>query len=391
MLAKLVDRITTSAAEGGLSRRIGYLCGYVPQELIYAAGYVPVRLFESADKATVSAGDNYMQRNSCPFARGCIGNFLAHRYADLAGVVLGHTCDNIRGAAENIEFFEMSPFIHHLDVPRSPGRPNNHVYFARQLQGLRERLGALVGEEITNEKLTAAIDVFNCARKALAAVREGKHTGGVRPPWTDFIALLHTVMSEDPALFRESLDGAGGGGDAARSGESSDGPQVLLMGSVIPRGSDGLVRHLEAAGGSVVDDYVCTGSLYHDFSVEVAPSEEPLQALARSYVDKPSCARMHDIENRMKVISEKIAAHQVDGVLYVTLKFCDSHLYDVPQFKELSTRLGIPFLHIESELTDQDSGQLRTRIDAFFERIARRPVSSAPPMDRSRAGRGDKL
>lgn len=377
MLETIVERMAARAREEPPRGRIGYLCGYVPQELIYAAGRIPVRLFESADKEAVAAGDNYMQRNSCPFARGCIGSFLGGKYADLEGVILGHTCDNIRGAAENIAHFGMARVIGHLDVPRTPGRPGNQRYFAAQLEELRGKLGALAGEEITDAQLRAAIDLFDRTRRALSAIRAGERTGGVRPRWTEFAGLLHTVMAEDPALFLDSLADIGSPDGGGHDDRPADGPDILLLASVIPRGGERVVKLVEDLGGSVADDQVCTGALFHELSVRPDPVDpdgaegSPIEALARGYLDRPSCPRMYGLERRMEAIRDKIGRRGVDGVLYVTLKFCDSHLYEVPQVRALTTELGVPFLHVETELTDHDSGQVRTRIEAFFERITR--------------------
>jgi benzoyl-CoA reductase/2-hydroxyglutaryl-CoA dehydratase subunit BcrC/BadD/HgdB len=54
-------------------------------------------------------------------------------------------------------------------------------------------------------------------------------------------------------------------------------------------------------------------------------------------------------------------------VIDVSLKFCN--LYDIEGFKvERSLKeAGIPVLGIETDYTDQDAPQLRTRIGAFLE------------------------
>lgn len=61
--------------------------------------------------------------------------------------------------------------------------------------------------------------------------------------------------------------------------------------------------------------------------------------------------------------------YNVDGVIDVNLKFCniydtEGHLVEAELKKQ-----GIPVLGIETDYTDEDSEQLKTRIEAFVEMI----------------------
>ena len=61
--------------------------------------------------------------------------------------------------------------------------------------------------------------------------------------------------------------------------------------------------------------------------------------------------------------------YNVDGVIDVNLKFCN--IYDTEGHiveKELKDH-NIPVLGIETDYTDEDSEQLKTRIEAFVEMI----------------------
>ncbi|HEX2905575.1 MAG TPA: 2-hydroxyacyl-CoA dehydratase family protein, partial [Phototrophicaceae bacterium] len=61
--------------------------------------------------------------------------------------------------------------------------------------------------------------------------------------------------------------------------------------------------------------------------------------------------------------------YQVDGVIYVYLKFCTA--YGIPKklFGDHFRRLGIPVFEVLSDYSHSDSGQLRTRFEAFFEML----------------------
>ena len=61
--------------------------------------------------------------------------------------------------------------------------------------------------------------------------------------------------------------------------------------------------------------------------------------------------------------------YKADGVIDVNLKFCN--IYDIEGFfveRELKAA-GIPVLGIETDYTEQDTEQLKTRVGAFIEML----------------------
>ena len=70
---------------------------------------------------------------------------------------------------------------------------------------------------------------------------------------------------------------------------------------------------------------------------------------------------------RIDDIKRLVKEYNADGVIDVNLKFCN--LYDVEGLKvEKSLREdNIPVIGIETDYTDEDAEQLKTRIGAFIE------------------------
>ena len=68
-------------------------------------------------------------------------------------------------------------------------------------------------------------------------------------------------------------------------------------------------------------------------------------------------------------VFETAKEYKVDGVIDVNLKFCS--LYDVEGYtvERALKEAGIPVMGIETDYTDNDAEQLRTRIGAFIEMI----------------------
>jgi benzoyl-CoA reductase/2-hydroxyglutaryl-CoA dehydratase subunit BcrC/BadD/HgdB len=139
--------------------------------------------------------------------------------------------------------------------------------------------------------------------------------------------------------------------------------RILITGSYFDQSS--LIELVEQMGAVVVCEDLSNGIKYFEGNVET--NEEPIRALARYYLMKSPCARMVNSETRFKNILELVKAYKADGVIYFSLKFCDSNLIDFPYQKNQLEQNGIPVLFLEGERTLVNMGQLKTRIQAFLE------------------------
>ncbi len=111
----------------------------------------------------------------------------------------------------------------------------------------------------------------------------------------------------------------------------------------------------------------CTGmKSYMDDIEEGTP--DPLSALARRYL-KIACACMTPNDRRLIELDRHIERAKPDAVIDVTLHAC--HGYNVESYKvERHVReKGLPFLQIETDFSTNDSGPMRTRIEALLETI----------------------
>jgi len=78
---------------------------------------------------------------------------------------------------------------------------------------------------------------------------------------------------------------------------------------------------------------------------------------------------MLDNDVRENKLLEFINDRNIDGIIFYTLKFCDTCLFDLPLLREKMKQEGIPCLYLEGDFSPNISGQFRTRIQAFMEAI----------------------
>ena len=96
--------------------------------------------------------------------------------------------------------------------------------------------------------------------------------------------------------------------------------------------------------------------------------DEQFMNLSKRYM-KTNCACFTPNTGRIDDILRMVDEYQVDGVIDCSLMFCC--LYDTEKLavSEALRTKNIPVLSLETDYTDKDAEQLRTRIGAFVEML----------------------
>ncbi|OGW15725.1 MAG: hypothetical protein A3G93_08590 [Nitrospinae bacterium RIFCSPLOWO2_12_FULL_45_22] len=343
---------------------MGWVCTYVPEEIIYAAGALPIRVLGGAQETPLA--DATLYSNACSFIRNCLEMGLDKRYDSLDGLVSVNTCDHIRRFFDVWTYHIPMPFKIILSVPTKVTE-NTIRFFTQELSRFRHSLEEFTGNRITIDSLRSAIGTYNRTRILLGKLYEKKKS--LNPPLTG-TQTLHTilagmVMPKDQynVLLEELLQEI----ETKGSGISQDGKlRLMVCGSELEHPE--FLELIEQSGGLVVADDLCNGARY--FWGMVDPEEEPLNALARRYLSRFPCPRMHPLESRVQYIVQMAQDFAVDGVIYEVIKFCDLHANTYPLIKKGLQEVGVPVLKLEREYLFSATGQLKTRIQAFFENIS---------------------
>ena len=348
----------TEPSTGG---KIGYLCSYVPREIIYAFGRTPVRVLPTAAKA--AEAEAYLPRNFCSLIKVILATFLEDQ-ADLEGVIHADSCDGLRRLHDVWRYYLNVPTLHLLDLPRSDTTAGI-LYFQHALQKLVEVLEERLQVELSPDGLAGAIGLHNDQRALLAQLEDRWSSGLIASP--RYYRLRHQALTLDPLLINETLRS-----ELAVTAQVGPGVEprtrVLLVGSLLTNTE--LVQAIEIQGARVVAEDSCTTGREQLARVDVSSSvDDMLEDLARAYLGKPPCPRMRYFAGRTQHLAELIAARKVDGVVASLYKFCDLFLSEYPVLRERLQAMGIPVLLLEDERDTTLSGQHRTRLEAFLEAL----------------------
>jgi len=347
-------------------RVIGYVCSYLPEEMLAAMDILPVRL-SGRGVADTSRADSYLSRVNCSFARCCLEAGLTGRYEFLDGAVFVNGCDHIRRGYENWAVHETAalPFMYLLPVPHRIF-PDGFVWFKEEVARLREALEQRFGLRLGEDKLREAIIEHNRTRRLLRRLYDLRTADD--PPFSGAEALTivsaSTVMPKAAfnPLLEEILEGAG-----SRPGVGDGKPRLFVAGSLMD--DPEFIENVEDLGAVVVSDALCIGARRVWNLVE--EEGDPLEALCRRYYEHEPCPRMSgDFKRRLGFVLDQVERSRADGVILQHIKFCDLHGTDNALLRLSLEREGIPVIELERQYGPlADAGRVRTRVQAFLERI----------------------
>jgi len=346
-------------------RYMGWVCTYIPEEIIQAAGITPVRVLGGNDETPIA--DAYLYSNLCSFVRSALEEAFMDKYDYLDGFVALNACDHIRRLYDVwiIYLKGKTPFTTILSVPGKISE-NTIAVFKEELEVFKESLERHFEVEITERALKEAIALYNTTRSLLKEIYDLRKDP--QPPLTGTeameIVLAGMVMPKDVynEKLKSLLEALKSRPPVPNAGERV---RLLIMGSELQEPE--YIRVIEELGGLVVNDDLCNGTRY--FWNLVDTREEPLEALARRYVTRNPCPRMRPQTERLTRLKQMIKDYRVEAVIYECIKFCDMHGAAYPIIKRGLAEIGIPVLKLDREHLLTGIGQVKTRTQAFFESI----------------------
>lgn len=368
-LHALIEAERAAFVEGGDGRkRAGYFCAYTPPEILDAAGLRHARLFRAGSPETVSNGERYTQSVFCDFSKSCIGAFDRAAgaadpfYLAVDRLYAFHTCASMKRAVEVIERFVPTVL---LNLPRLRGEAASRAYLAAELRTLRDDAAALAGRAVTDDDVSEQILLYNSIRRLVRKLSELRQRAD--PPLTglDFLEIVRGFYYLPPQVALEAYTKLYRRCAQRHQGKARP-ARLLIAGSIMADGDRRLVELVERqAGARIVAEDHCTG--LRPFRHEIAEAGDPFVALANGYLDQAPCARMKPLGDSLDAAATLAREYEVEGVLYVYLKFCACYGVSKLAFVERFREEGVPVLELSSDYSVSDVGQFATRVEAFLE------------------------
>jgi len=349
----------------------GIYCGYAPMEVIRAVGAVPAILCAFANK-TIAAAEAVLPANLCPLIKSSYGFIITDTcpfFGISDAVVAETTCDGKKKMFELIS--EYKPMFV-MDLPQLPDEKEalaNWAVMVTKLQGFLEKTFASsaapegIEKEIkaTNVKNRLMNRVFDYAAKKPSLLK-----------WSEtyeLAFLAQVATTEDlQATFQEVFKTIEEREAKGVHYGTASAPRVLVTGCPVGGDSTKVYKIIEEAGGVVVAMDSCTGM--KPFMTEIEENTgDPIAAVAARYLQLP-CSCMTPNTRRLDELDKTIARFQPDVVIEVVLHAC--HSYNIESYKIMNhakSKHNLPYLKIETDYSDGDVEQIRTRVEALFDSL----------------------
>jgi benzoyl-CoA reductase/2-hydroxyglutaryl-CoA dehydratase subunit BcrC/BadD/HgdB len=349
---------------------IGYFPGnYVPEELIYAARAIPICLVNGGSPQPAEAALSILPRIICPFARAQVGERLLKQnpyYAMIDMLVAPITCQHLKKVTEVWEYSgDLEMFK--LGIPHQCENDFELEYYTARLTTLKNRLQEFTGNEITDERISKGIELYNRIRELLRKISLLRRSSPLLLGALDFIKLNHASFYADPVFVVELLDSIYQYLNKKSGAITTDRPRILIIGPNISYGDYKVLELVNAAGGDIVIEEVYEGMRYYWNHIE--NTGNVIRSLAKGYlVDRiPSAFMRNSARKRLDFMLKLIKDFNVSGVIWYELLCCETYDAESYYFSLKLAERNIPKLVLESSYATTDTGQLKTRIEAFIE------------------------
>ena len=354
----------------GTKKVAGLYCLFAPVELVRAAGAIPVSLCGKKEKPIPDA-ERTLPPNLCPLIKSSYGYAVTDTcpFFSSSDFLIGETtCD---GKKKMYEFLGQIKPLHLMHLPYSTTEPHALQFWHGEILRLGRFLEDFTGHKIDRDHLRFQIRLHNRIRKLVRKISRFQAAERIPLSGLDMMTVMETksffvypekyldLLNE----FTAEMD------DIAATGFSpfeQDAPRILLTGCPIGKGSEKVLRMIEECGGAVVCMENCTGVKGLDLLVD-EEEKDPFLAIARRYLQIP-CSCMAPNAGRQVLLHRLISEFNVDAVVDLTFQCC--HTYNIESrviSDSVEKSFGLPFLHVETDYSQSDVEQLRTRIEAFLE------------------------
>ncbi len=364
-----IAELVSLRKQGG--KVVGAFCTYVPEEILLALGAQCVGLCGGAEVG-FEAAEQYVPHNTCALIRSSLGFKLARvcPYMEVSDLVIGETtCD---GKKKYYEILGELKDVYVMELPQMKEEPNR-TFWREEVRRLVEKLEQLTGEKLQPAGLADAVETVNEKRAALLRLAEVRKAAPPAISGKDALLINQIAFLDEPRRFagkvNELCDELEKNAAAGKGVADPAAPRILLSGCPMAVPNWKLPQIIETSGAVVVMEELCTGTRYYENLVE---GKEDLDAMLDAVADRYleiDCAVFTPNRRRVANIKRMADEYNVDGIIYYSIMFCGPYGMESYKVKKAVEEMGIPFLFLETDYSQGDVGQLKTRVEAFVEMI----------------------
>lgn len=347
---------------------VGTFCIYVPEEIAMAADAIPVALC-GGTQFSIPYGEKMFPRDICPLIKSTMGLAIGKicPYGPIKDLGVGETtCDAKKKTWDVVNF-------HVMEVPQKKSKLDFDLWHKAVIE-FKDRVEQLTGKKVEAKRLSQTITIMNKKRLALQRLNALRKIDPPPISGLDALVVMQAALNDEPVRFTEHLNELNEELEKRVRTDVSPFAQgvkrIMISGCPSVMGNWKVHSLIEKAGAAVVIDETCTGTRYFENLVENGKEalDDQLLTLADRYM-KINCSCFTPNDERLESIKKIISTYQVDGVVQYILQYCHGYNVEALRVAQVLKQTNLPNLKIVTDYSEEDTGQLQTRIDAFLEQI----------------------
>ena len=317
-----------------------------------------------------------MSNYTCEYARALLERAIEGGYQYLDALIGVDACSMMNRSMEHFEILNVNEkpnfFVTHCDMPFKITDYCIESYVKQMRIHVLDELTRRFGTDTSDEAIRKAVEEHNEMCRIITEI--GEMRKAANPVVTGYeFHLINLVSYVCPTglilpYLRETLEELKTREPDAKSAFRA---RVAIVGSEID--DPNLTKLIEGCGALVVSDRYCFGSKPGREEIILNDEEDVLWQICRHYMEVSECARYISDEkvHQRRETSDKLAKEfGAEGIIYEQMKYCDywgleralvSHI--------IHDEYGWPVLSIDRLYNNGNSGQLRTRVQAFVESL----------------------
>lgn len=348
---------------------VGTFCVFVPDEIILATNAISVGLC-SGSQFWIEDGEKVLPRNICPLVKAFTGAKVSQTcpYFQSCDMIVGETtCDAKKKAWEIMN--DYMP-VHVMELPQMK-RDKNIEQWKDEIKLFIDKMEELTGNKVTVENLKKSIDLMKRKRRALKHLYDLRKNTPSPISGLDALLVSQVAFSDDPERFIEKTEELCAELEKrVESLKPSGKKRIMVTGTPMALPNWKLHKIVESLDAEIVVEETCTGTRYfeNEVSTDGNTVDDLIDNLAIRYMDI-NCACFTPNEGRVEDILKYADEYNVDGVIYYNLSFCHTYSIEHERVSKVLKEKNIPLLKIETDYSEEDEGQIKTRVEAFLEMI----------------------
>ncbi|MCR5153272.1 MAG: 2-hydroxyacyl-CoA dehydratase family protein [Lachnospiraceae bacterium] len=364
------ELVRQAQAEG--KKCVATVCENVPEPLINLPGAFSVRL-RAPRTGSMEVGTYYLTSFLCEYTRALLERAVEGGFNFADCMIAPDGCSMLNRCVENMELLKTMDkekfFFDYMEIPMKCDENGLALYVLQCKNHILEPLHKNFGIDISDEAIRKSVEEHNKICRIITEI--GNFRKELKPRITGYefhiITLVSFVCPKHLILdkLEETLEELKTREPDAKEKRA----RVVVVGSEID--DVDMIKLIEDSDAYVCADRFCYGSLPGRVPIELNDKEDALTQVCRHYMTHSQCPRYMNqdkIQDRRKYVAEIAKEYKADGIIYEQMKFCDPWAYErMVGSTVLHNDFSYPVLTIDRPYAVGNSGQLRTRVQAFVE------------------------